>query len=343
MKHRIMFLAAGMFFGAYCGAAEAVPEFMTLTIRDGRASGANFESARTPVVRTALRGDVLDVEISVEFPPGDGKLDFAIPPEAKKIRIFGCDYDLPPAGHAACFHAFPMAESRKRISRDEMLRAMLLIAYAPDGKSFGAQLWYCGKFGGETWTNKRNFSCLVADDGRIFEKLSPEDRARYGPGTVFEESGVFQNRDGKTAVRLTATGNDYIHFVDKEFVWQDVLLPTPDPHPATQFFLNLPFKERYLAENQTGNFEFRRGVAEFRALAEKLRSLRMKMTPDETARLLGEPDRYGIHGAKGPNLKTHAYAQYDFLRATETSMKNLSVTLHFEKAPDGVFRLKDVF
>ena len=62
---------------AALSAAEAVPEYVTLTIRDGRVSGANFESARTPVVCTSLRGDVLDVDIRTEFPPGksDGVRD----------------------------------------------------------------------------------------------------------------------------------------------------------------------------------------------------------------------------------------------------------------------------
>ena len=51
-------------------AAEAVPEYVTLTIRDGHVCGVNFESARTPVVRTSLRGDLLDVDIQTEFQGG---------------------------------------------------------------------------------------------------------------------------------------------------------------------------------------------------------------------------------------------------------------------------------
>ena len=341
MKYRILLLAAGMFFGASCGTTEAVPEFVTLTIRDGKVGGINFESARTLVVRTSLRGDVLDVEIRTEL-TGDGKLDFAIPPEAKKIRIFGCDYDLPPAGHTAFFHSFLLADIRKRFSRDGTRRAMMLVAYAPDGKSFEAQIWDRGCSGGETRKSVKTFSGIIADDGRIFEKLSPEARARCSPGTVFWNSHVLQNRDGKMVIRLTATGRYYNHSVEKEFVWQDVPLPMPDPDPCTLFFLNRPFKERYLAENQAGVFEFTRSIGEFYALAERLRSLQMNMTPDETARLLGEPDRFYTIGTKGTDRKMHAFALYDFLRVHETSMKNLSVTLHFEKGSDGILRLKEV-
>ena len=168
---------------AALSAAEAVPEYVTLTIRDGRVSGTNFESARTPVVRTALRDDVLYVDIRADFPPGkgDGKLDFAIPPEAKKIKLFGGVFDLPSTGYTAFFHSFLLAEIRKpwwRFSRDETRRAMLLISYAPDRRSFEAQVRYCGRFGNESWTHDRNFSCIVAEDGRIYEKLDDDARRR---------------------------------------------------------------------------------------------------------------------------------------------------------------------
>ncbi|MBQ6353204.1 MAG: hypothetical protein IJJ28_08050, partial [Lentisphaeria bacterium] len=75
--------AAESFAAALNAAEEAVPEYVTLKIHDGRVNGANFESARTPVVHTSPRGDVLDVDIRVELPPGQGGcgFDFVIPPE----------------------------------------------------------------------------------------------------------------------------------------------------------------------------------------------------------------------------------------------------------------------
>jgi len=329
-------------------AAEAVPEYVTLTIRDGRVNGANCESARTPVVRTSLRGEVLDADIRAEFPPdqGGGTLDFAIPPEAKKIKLFGCVFDLPPAGHTASFRSFLLADIRKpwwRFSRDETQRAMLLIAFAPDRKSFEAQVWYCGRSGADTWKRKRNFSCIVADDGRIYEKLDDDARRRFGPGIRFWDSYTFRNIDGKLQFRPSVTGRYYKYLAKKEFVFTDVPLPLPENRPCTLFFLNLPFNEKYLAESQAGEFVLKRSVAEFRRFAEKLKFLRSGMTPEETARLLGKPDRYQTAGTKGPGTRAHAYAIYDFLRVGATSQKNLTVTLRFEKDSAGTFRLNTVY
>ena len=333
---------------AALSAAEAVPEYVTLTIRDGRVSGMNFESARTPLVRTSLRGDVLDVDIRAEFPPGKGgcKFDFAIPPEAKKMKLFGCVFDLPPAGYTAFFHSFLLAEIRKpwwRFSRDETQRAMLLISYAPDLRSFEAQLRYFGNSGKESWTQERNFSCIVADDGQIYEKLDDDARRRFGPGIRFWDSYTFRNIDGKLRFRPSVTGRYYKYLAKKEFVFTDVPLPPPEDRPCTLFFLNRPFKGKYLAESQAGDFALKRSVAEFRNFAEKLKSLRSGMTSQETAQLLGKPDRYQTVGAKGPNTRVHANAIYDFLRVGDTSLKNLGVTLWFEKDSAGVFRLKTVY
>lgn len=341
----VLLLVAG---AAVLPAAEAVPEYVTLTIRDGKVGGANIESGRTPVVRTALRGDVLEADIRVDFPPGqgDGKFDFAIPPEAKKIKLFDCVFDLPPVGYSAFFHSFLLAEIRRpwwRFSRDETQRVMLLIAYAPDGRSFEAQLRYCGRSGKESWTDERNFSCIVAEDGRICEKLDDDARRRFGPGFRFWDSYIFRNPDGKMRFRPFVTGRYYKYMAKKEFSFTDVPLPLPQDRPCTLFFLNRPFKEEYLAENLTGEFALKRSVAEFRRFAEKLSVLRSGMTPEETARLLGKPDRYQTVGAKGPDTREHALAIYDFLRAGDSSMKNLTVTLWFEKDSAGIFRLKDVY
>jgi|GEM_PF-3101725 len=345
---KLIIAAVLLGLAAVLTAAEAVPQYVTLTIRNGRVNGANFESARTPVVRTSLQGDVLDVDIRAGFPPdqGGGGLDFAIPPEAKKIKLFGCVFNLPPAGHTAFFHSFLLADIRQpwwRFSRDGTLRAMLLIAFAPDRKSFEAQVWYCGRSGNESWKRKRNFSCIVAEDGRIYEKLDDDARQRFGPDTRFWDSYILCNHDGKLQFRPSVIGRYYKYMAKKEFCITDIPLPLPEDRPSTLFFLNLPFKKKYLADNQTGEFALKRSVAEFRALAEKLRSLRSGMTPEETAQLLGKPDRYRTVGTKGPGTREHACAIYDFLRVGATSQKNLTVTLRFEKDSAGTFRLKTVY
>ena len=340
-----LIIASAVLLATALSAAEAVPEYVALTIRDGRVCGVNVESARTPVVRTSLRGDLLDVDIQTEF-QGGGNLDFAIPPEAKKIKLFGCVYDLPPAGHTAFFHSFLLADIRKpwwRFSRDEILRAMMLISYAPDRKSFEAQIRHCGRSGRDTWKNGQTMCCIIADDGQIFEKLDPETRARFSPGIRYWKSRVFRNGNGKMQFFPNVTGRFYKYRQEKEFIIADVPLPPPDARPCTTFFLNYPFLEKYLADNQNGEFSLKRSVAEFRQLAEKLKSLKLDMTPDETAKILGNPDRYYTVGAKGTRGGGYAFAAYDFLRFGDTSMKNLTVTLRFEKDSAGTFRLKDVY
>jgi|GEM_PF-5396484 len=124
MKRIIVFgivLAAGLLCGTGCGAKEARPGYVTLTIRGGKArpgfvttairggkaTGKNVESARIPVIKTALRGDTLEVDIRTEL-TGRKTLDFDIPAGAKKIRLYGCSFDLPPPDHTAFFRAVLM-------------------------------------------------------------------------------------------------------------------------------------------------------------------------------------------------------------------------------------------
>ena len=351
MKRIIVFgivLAAGLLCGTGCGAGEARPGLVTLTIRGGKAAGVNAESARTPVVKTALLGDTLNVGIRTEL-TGKGTLDFDIPEGARKIRLFGCVYDLPPPDHTAFFHAVPMEEIRPSwLEREEVQYALILVALAPDRKKIDVQIRYLGYSGKERWIQgKRNFSCIAADDGQIFESRKPEEQVRMEPGTHYYALRDLTNQDGKLKILLETTGRYYKFLIRKEVVLGTVVLPKPEPRPNTLFFLNMPFKEKYLAENQSAEiFKVKKSVAEFRALAEKLKRLRSGMTPGETAAVLGKPDSYQIHGRKGPNTKSHGHANYFFLN-TETSgsssARNLTVTLRFDEAPDGAFRLREVY
>ena len=351
MKQIVVFciaLAAGLLCGVGCGAGEARPGHVTLNIRGGKATGVNFESARTPVVKTALLGDTLNVGIRTEL-TGRKTLDFDIPAGAKKIRLYGCSFDLPPPDHTAFFHAVPMEEIRPSwLEREEVQYALILVALAPDRKKIDVQIRYLGYSGKERWIQgERNFSCVVADDGQIFESLKPGEQVRMGPGTHYHSSRDLTNQNGKLRIRLETTGRYYKYLNRKEVVFGTVVLPIPAPSPYTLFFLNMPFKEKYLAENQSEEiFKVKKSVAEFRALAEKLKRLRSGMTPDETAAVLGKPDSYRTLGGKGPNTKLLGFAEYFFLN-TEISgssgRRNLSVTLLFDEAPDGVFRLREVY
>ena len=365
MKQIVVFciaLAAGLLCGVGCGAGEARPGFVTLTsrggkarpgfvttaIRGGKATGKNVESARIPVIKTALRGDTLEVDIRTEL-TGKGTLDFDIPKGARKIRLYGCSFDLPPPDHTAFFHAVLMVGVRRVwLEREELQYALVLICQAPDRKKIDVQIRYLGYSGKERWEQgARNFSCVVADDGQIFESLKPEEQVRMGPGTHYYALRDLTNQNGKLKIPLETTGRYYKFLIREQAVFGTVVLPIPAPRPYTLFFLNMPFKEKYLAENRSEEiFKVKKSVAEFRALAEKLKRLRCGMTPGETAAVLGKPDSYRTLGGKGPNTKLLGFAEYFFLN-TETSgsssARNLTVTLLFDEAPDGVFRLREVY
>ena len=346
-------LAAGVLCGAeFFGSQEACPELLVLTIHNGKAAGVNCESARTPMVKTALLGDTLDVDIRTEF-TGEGTLDFDIPDGTQKIRLFGCEYALPPPDHTAFFNAVLMEKERPSwpqswLRPDEVQYALVLVSLAPDRKKFDVQIRYLIYSGGKRWKwRERNFTCFAADDGPIFELLKPEERERMGPGAHYRSSRDFTNRNGKLRIRLETTGCYYKYLIEKKFVFNRIDLPKPAPRPYTLFFLNLPFKEKYLEENQSAKiFKVKKSVAEFHALAEKLKHLRTGMTPGETAAVLGKPDVYQTAGRKGPDTKNHAFAGYFFLNtetAGSTSGRNLTVTLFFEETPDGGFRLREVY
>ena len=223
MKHIIVFgivLAAGLLCGTGCGAEEASPGHVTLNIRRGKATGVNFESARIPVVKTALRGDTLEVDIRTEL-TGKGTLDFDIPEGARKIRLFGCVYDLPPPDHTAFFHAVLMGGVRRVwLRREEIQYALVLICQAPDRKKIDVQIRYLGYSGKERWEQgARNFSCVVADDGQIFESLKPGEQVRMGPGTHYYSLPDLTNQNGKLKIPLETTGRYYKFLIRKEAVF----------------------------------------------------------------------------------------------------------------------------
>ena len=338
MKLLSVFLIV-MTAGVLC-AGEAGPEKTVLTIRNGKISG------QTSIVKTELRGDTLAVEFQAE-PTGKGTYDFDIPAGAKKIRLFGCDYDLPPADHTAYFRAAEMQNipgSIWKLQKEEVQFAMVLISVAPDRKNFEVQIRYKVSSGTEMWIRKQNYSCLAAEDGRIFELLKPEEKESMSPGTHYWESGKCVNQGGNLLIQLQTTGRFYKYFSEKELPLGEIALPKPDPRPCTEFFLNMPFKEKYLEDNRSGeNFKVKKSVAEFRLLAEKIKRLKCGMTPEETAAILGPPESFQSAGTKGPNTKSHGYADYFFLNTGSSNTKNLIVTLCFEKDPEGVFRLKEVY
>ena len=328
--------------GIHCF-GEAGPENTFLTIRNRKISG------QTSIVKTELRGDTLEVDIQTEF-KGKGTYGFDIPAGAKKIRLFGCEFDLPPPDHTAYFRAVEMQNipgSVGKLQKEEVQFAMVLISVAPDRKNFEVQIRYKVSSGTEMWIRKQNYSCLAAEDGRIFELLKPEEKESMSPGTRYWKSGKCVNQGGNLLIQLETTGRFYKYLSKKSLVFNEIELPKPDPRPYTTFSLNMPYMEKYLEENQTAEiFKVKKSVAEFRALAEKIKLLRCGMTPEETAAILGPPDDFYSHGEKGRNAKLHGFAHYCFPNTDvsgSSSGRNLTVGLYFVKDPEGVFRLKEVY
>ena len=319
-------------------AGEACPEFISLKIADGKAGGTSFESACVPIVRTVLKNDILQTDIQTEL-AGTGTLEFDIPDAAKKIQLFGCLYDLPCASETAFFHSVLISDIRKpwwSFQRDERVRAMMLISFAENKKSFTAQMWIHGSSGNDVWKHKRNFSCIIADDGQIFEKLDAAGKSRFGAGIEYFPVWEFSNSNGKLLIRAGAVGKYYKYRRESGSCLNMISFPVPHPRPYTLFFLNLSAKEKYLAENK-------KSVTELRSFAEKSKQLRCGMTPEETAAILGTPDDYKTVAPKGKKMKSHAFATYYFLFSTHPSQKNLSVTLHFEKSPAGRYLLQEMY
>jgi len=295
-------------------------------------------------IRTSLQDGTLEVELHTD-PAGTRPREADIPAGAKKIRLWDCEYDLPPPDHEAYFYSFFAPEFTSGIARAErgvIQGAMMLLSFAPDRKTFDAQIWYlsCSEF--EQWKKKAASRFLVAGDGQIFEWLGRKDRAGRSPIHYFLTEN-FKNRGGKLQIRLSAAGRFYDCPLEKKCVLREIDLPLPDPRPASIFFVNMPPREKYIAENQSVIFEVRKSVGEFRAFAGKLKLLRCGMTPEETAGILGKPDEYRVNESENPKNRSHAFASYYFLKGGPASVDDLEVMLFFRQDPSGVFRLEWVF
>ena len=295
-------------------------------------------------IRTSLKGDTLEVELHAD-PAGTRPRQADIPASAQKIRLWGCDYDLPPPDHTAYFYSFFGQEFTSGIAHSErgvIQGIMMFLSIAPDRKSFDVQIRYlsCSEF--EQWKKKADSRFIIANDGQIFQWLGRKDSPGCSPIHYWLTEN-FRNRGGKLQIHLLVWGRFFDCEKEKRCVLREIDLPLPDPRPASIFFVNMPPREKYLAENQSRTFKTKKDVAEFRAFAEKLKLLRCGMTPDETAGILGKPDEYRVTESVNPKNASHAIASYYFLKGGPASVDDLEVMLFFQEDPDGVFRLEWVF
>ena len=205
------------FMTAVCG--EACPDFLSAKIENRQIKITNFESARIASIEKAvLTGKVFDIDIKTALFTDHAVTEKAIPAAAGKIRLLGCEYDLPPDNWTAFFHSERLVDIRKpwwSFLPDELQRAMMLIVFAPDGKSFYGRIWYVCCSGNKTWKHKTDFSCLITADGKLLERT----------GDDYSASKMFRIVDKKLYINLQVTGKRYKYLKQKEFVFYGVRLP----------------------------------------------------------------------------------------------------------------------
>ena len=110
MKKQIIGVLFLCFSVLYAG--EANPQFFTFTIKNRILTGTQFESARTPVVKTVLQKDIFIVDLKTEF-LGEENINLPIPQSAKKMKLFDCVFELPPSEVTAYIQTFPLVEIKK--------------------------------------------------------------------------------------------------------------------------------------------------------------------------------------------------------------------------------------
>ena len=178
-------------------AGEADPQFFTFTIKNRILTGTQFESARTPVVKTVLQKDIFIVDLKTEF-LGEKNINLPIPQSAKKLKLFDCVFELPPSNVTAYIQTFPLVEIKKpwyHFSKNESQCALLLIYFDQPQSEFHAQLVYRGKSGKEIWTNSQRFNC----------KISPEKQIICND----KSCNIFFIKEGDLYINLETTGKYY--------------------------------------------------------------------------------------------------------------------------------------
>ena len=186
-------------------AGEADPQFFAFTIKNRILTGKQFESARTPVVKSSLQKYIFIVDITAEF-LGKKSINLPIPPQAEKLKLFDCVFDLPPSDITAYIQTFPLVEIRKpwyHFSKNESQCALLLIYFDPIQTEFHAQLVYRGKFGKEIWKKYRRFNC----------KIFPEKQIICND----KSCNIFFIKDGDLYINLETTGKYYKYLKKSTF------------------------------------------------------------------------------------------------------------------------------
>lgn len=203
MKKYIVAMLSLCFSILYAG--EADPQFFVFTIKNRILTGKQFESARTPVVKNSLQKDIFIVDITAEF-LGKESINLPIPPQAEKLKLFDCVFDLPPSDVTVYIQTFPLVEISKpwyHFSKNESQCALLLIYFDQPQSEFHAQLVYRGKSGKEIWTNSQRFNC----------KISPEKQIICND----KSCNIFFIKEGDLYINLETTGKYYKYLKKSTF------------------------------------------------------------------------------------------------------------------------------
>ena len=203
MKKYIVAMLSLCFSILYAG--EADPQFFVFTIKNRILTGKQFESARTPVVKNSLQKDIFIVDITAEF-LGKESINLPIPPQAEKLKLFDCVFDLPPSDVTVYIQTFPLVEISKpwyHFSKNESQCALLLIYFDQPHSEFHAQLVYRGKSGKEIWTNSQRFKC----------KISPEKQIICND----KSCNIFFIKEGDLYINLETTGKYYKYLKKSTF------------------------------------------------------------------------------------------------------------------------------
>ncbi len=201
-----------LFFAQFLQGTEAHPQFFHFTIKNHRLIGTHFESALTPQVKSELFTDTLIVKIETQL-QGEGSCEVQIPLGVTKLRLFDCEFELPPAEKIAYIQTFPLIEVNQPWwnfwKKDENQCALLLFYFNEEYSEFKVQLFYRGQAGDEVWTSAESFELKITPDLKIIS------RTPHNP---------FYIKDNKLYINLEVKGK-YYNYLKKDTC--EILLPRP--------------------------------------------------------------------------------------------------------------------
>lgn len=350
---KIVFALCGLFLAMHCLAGEAYPELMSLTIHNRHVTGMNFESANAPVVKTKLVKDTLEVNIRTKF-LGQGIIDFLIPEQASKIKLFGIDFDVPADDDTARYMSnliyqktFPWYIPFPCINE----REAILVSISSDMKSICVQgVFYTQKGNKIEIKNRYKRNSSITEDGQIIGYFDIDDiqiKSWALEAKPYYVNDYIINKNGELSIGFSGG-------IDVPIKYQPIMIsnsrkiPQYNPQLLTVFHMNKPYMEKYLAEFIVNNPEVvcnkLMTLEEFKALCENIERLQTGMTVTEVEAILGKPDESNVGGKTNPEL--HELYRTDFYyvlrKSSDYSKENVCIIITFKTDENNIFRLQSI-